>query len=46
MIEITEQRYKELLWSELFLQCLENSGVDNWVGFESAQDEFDKVWND
>ena len=36
MIDITQERYEELLDAEHFLMCLEAGGVDNWVGYDLA----------
>ncbi|WP_337056743.1 hypothetical protein [Pseudomonas sp. USHLN015] len=33
------QDEKDLLW----LQCLENAGVDNWSGIDHARDEYRKA---
>lgn len=33
-VEITEQRYHELLNAEKRLIALESAGVDNWEGYE------------
>ena len=39
MIELTEERYKELLDSEKKLQCLEAGGVDNWEWYSESLEE-------
>lgn len=39
-ITIPKDEYDDLMWSQRFLECLENAGVDNWEGYEHAQDEF------
>jgi len=36
MVEITEERYEELLQAEEDLQALEDAGVNNWEGYELA----------
>jgi len=36
------KEYKSLLEDAKFLQCLENAGVDNWDGYEWAQEEFNE----
>ena len=38
MIEITKEEYEKLLYSNEFLMALEAAGVDNWDGYEYAQD--------
>ena len=37
-IVIQKKRYEELLESEEFLGCLQAAGVDNWEGYEQAQE--------
>ena len=37
---IKKSEYEDLLDSQLFLDCLESSGVDNWDGYEFAQDSY------
>ena len=41
MVEITEERYNELLKAEKFIYALEEAGVDNWDGYEIALKEMD-----
>ena len=36
MVTIPVYEYEELLDALDFLQCLEASGVDNWVGYDDA----------
>ena len=38
MIEITKERYEELLESYYFLNALVAAGVDNWEGYGIAVD--------
>lgn len=40
MVTITEERFNQLLDSELWLNCLENAGVDNWEGYDFACEEY------
>lgn len=40
MIEITEERYNDLLDSEMWELALERAGVDNWEGYEYAQEYY------
>jgi len=35
-IEITNAAYQSLLTSSEWLECLEDAGVDNWGGMETA----------
>lgn len=37
---INKSEYEDLLDSQLFLYCLESSGVDNWGGYEEARNEY------
>jgi hypothetical protein len=37
-ITITLEEYNELLNDSIFLNCLVEVGVDNWEGFEAAQE--------
>jgi len=40
MINITKERYEQLLRAERELQALEEAGVDDWDGYEIAMTEF------
>jgi len=42
MIEITEDEYNTLLDDSNSLNCLQAAGVDNWDGYELAQDMMDE----
>ena len=37
---IKKSEYKDLINSQLFLDCLESSGVDNWQWYEEARNEY------
>jgi len=37
-VEITKERYDELIEREMFLLALEAAGVDTWDGYDEAQD--------
>lgn len=37
-VTISKERYDELLDAEEFLNCLEAAGVDNWEGYDYAQE--------
>lgn len=39
-ITISKDLYDELVSDSNFLNCLQSAGVDNWDGYEFAQDEF------
>lgn len=41
MIEIPLSEYLHLKDRMLWLECLENAGVDNWDGFSYAHELFD-----
>lgn len=40
MITISEDVYNELMEDSRWLNCLENSGVDNWEGYELARAQY------
>jgi len=42
MITITVSQYEQLLKDQLWLQWLEEAGVDNWSGFDNARD----IWRE
>jgi len=37
-ITISKKEYEELLKDSQFLDCLRGAGVDNWEGYEYAQE--------
>ena len=45
MIHLTKKRYAELLRAEYTLECLEEFGVDNWIGYGDHHSE-DNEWED
>jgi hypothetical protein len=46
MITITEQEYKYLQGRSAWLGCLEAAGVDNWQGYDYAQDYWKDISSD
>lgn len=40
IVTMTADEYEELLDDSVFLNCLRNEGVDNWSGYEFAQERF------
>ena len=46
MITITKAKYKELMERSNFLYALEAAGVDNWVGYEEAQNLLEEWANE
>ena len=38
MVTITKAEYNRLLDNEFWLECLDGAGVDNWEGYEEAQE--------
>lgn len=40
MITITKAEYDHLLENSLWLACLEDTGVDNWDGYDFARELF------
>lgn len=43
MVTITKEEYDELIEQVEFLECLRGAGVDNWDGYEYAQE---MMWPD
>lgn len=41
-VTITEEEYQSLLDDSLWLNCLENAGVDNWSGYDYARELFNE----
>jgi len=39
-VTLTREELDELESDQHFLRCLEGAGVDNWDGYESAQEAF------
>jgi hypothetical protein len=39
-ITITKAEYNRLIRADLFLECLNAGGVDNWEWYECAQDDY------
>lgn len=39
-VTITKQHYEELKEAQTWVECLEACGVDNWSGYEDAQEMF------
>lgn len=40
MIQIEEDELRQLLYNSLFLEMLEQEGVDNWIGYNANHDEY------
>jgi hypothetical protein len=45
-VTITREEYERLLSRNHMLDCLEDSGVDNWSGYGDAQEMFDSEEED
>lgn len=45
IIPVKEKRLVELIKAEAFLNALFSAGVDNWNGYEDAQDIYE-AWED
>lgn len=41
-VTITKEEYESLKEDQLWLQCLENAGVDNWEGYDYARELMDE----
>ena len=42
VVTISKQEYDQLVKDSIWLSCLESAGVDNWDGFDMAQDIYDE----
>lgn len=42
MIEITKDEYEQLKKDSAFLDALRGAGVDNWEGYELAQESLEE----
>lgn len=43
MITVTKEDYDSLVDAQLFLDCLEAEGVDNWQGYGDAMDRYQET---
>ena len=41
-VTITAARHKELLNAHIFLECLEQAGVEDWAGYSHSLDMFEQ----
>jgi hypothetical protein len=46
VVTMSVAEYEKLYDDSLFLNCLRNAGVDNWQGYECAQDEYRQYEDD
>lgn len=44
-VTISQEEYEELLEASALLECLKGCGVDNWDGWDDAQEMLDS-WNE
>lgn len=42
IVNLTEERYKELCEAEMMLDALRVYGVDSWIGYHASVDLFNK----
>lgn len=42
-IVVKKADYQMFQEDSIFLECLEALGVDNWIGYAEAGDEFDRI---
>lgn len=42
-ITISKKLYDQLMDDSLFLNCLQNAGVDNWDWYDEAVEEYQKT---
>ena len=40
MVQISEDELRQLLYDSLFLEMLEQAGVDNWIGYGANRREY------
>lgn len=45
-VTISKKVYDQLLDSQIFLDCLESMGVDNWSGYDEAVKEYRQQVNE
>lgn len=45
-ITISQDEYDQLRSDSEFLECLHSAGVDNWDGYDVAQDMMDELEED
>jgi len=45
-ITISQDEYDQLRRDSEFLECLYSAGVDNWNGYEYAQDMMEELYDD
>lgn len=45
-IIISKEVYEKLVRDQNFLSCLENAGVDNWVGYSYAHEIFEEEYGE
>ena len=43
MITVTKEHYEELYEAYLWAEALDQSGVDNWVGYDDAREAFQQL---
>lgn len=46
MIEIEEDFYDYLIQRDIWLECLEDAGVDNWEGLPAAYEALDRYYDE
>ena len=46
MVTVSKKEYAKLCADQLFLEALINCGVDNWEGYEDAQDLLEQWENE
>ena len=43
IVTISKKEYDQLKHDSLFLECLQEAGVDNWEGYYEARKELNKI---
>lgn len=42
VVVLSEEEYQKLMNDSSFLSCLQGAGVDNWDGYDFAQEAYDE----
>lgn len=46
LIQVSAKHYQDLIRDSRWLECLENAGIDNWDGYDYAQEEYFETYGD
>ena len=45
-VTMSQEEHEELVKDQQFLLCLEGAGVDNWVGYDYARDDYRETYGE